>query len=80
MRSAIPIPTRRQALEQARRSPGFKGICAQCGCTENNACTGQGFLGDETCSWANKQQTLCTNPDCLRNAGDLDPSLPDGGR
>lgn len=64
----IPIPTRRQALEQARRQPGFKGICAQCGCTELNACTGQGFLEDETCSWANKEQTLCTNPECREKA------------
>jgi hypothetical protein len=66
--SPIPIPTRRQALEQVRRCPGFKGICRMCGCTERNACTDQGMMGDETCGWANKEQTLCTNYDCLRKA------------
>lgn len=66
--TAIPIPTRRQALEQVKRSPGFKGICRICGCTERNACTGQGLLRDETCGWANKEQTLCSNFDCVQRA------------
>lgn len=63
-RSAIPIPTRRQALEQVRRSPGFMGICAECGCTEHNACLIRG-IEMRPCSWANPEQTLCTNPDCI---------------
>jgi hypothetical protein len=68
MRTCVPPPTRGQALEQLRRAPDTKGICRECGCTENNACIGQGILGDETCGWANQDQTLCTNPDCLEKA------------
>lgn len=64
--AAIPIPTRRQALEQARRSPGFKGICRHCGCTEHNACVIEDILGDPIgCSWYNPEQTCCTNPECI---------------
>lgn len=63
--SAIPIPTRRQALEQARRSPGFKGICRHCGCTENNACILDDFIGTTTCGWYNREQTCCKNPKCI---------------
>lgn len=68
MMSAIPVPTRRQALEQARRSPGFRGICAQCGCTEHNACMLETFDGLEPCWWANAEETLCSNRDCLEKA------------
>lgn len=63
----IPLD-KREALALAHRNPGFRGICAECGCTEMNACTGLGFLEDETCSWANEEQTLCTNPDCQKKA------------
>lgn len=36
-----------------------KGTCQVCGCTEKTPCD---FTGDdETCSWANKELTLCTN-------------------
>lgn len=61
MRIPIPVPTRRQALEQARRDPNYPGICHECGCTEYNPCITRG----EPCGWANKRQTLCTAPACL---------------
>ena len=60
----IPLD-RSAALNIARRYPGYRGICRQCGCSEFNACTGLGFLGDENCSWANAEQTLCSNSECL---------------
>jgi len=60
----IPLD-RSAALELAKRKPGYRGICKHCGCSEFNACTGLGFLGDETCSWANAEQTVCSNPECL---------------
>jgi len=63
----IPLD-RHEALELARKHPGYRGICAQCGCSTLNACTGLGFLGDENCGWENREQTLCTNPDCLKKA------------
>lgn len=65
---------RRLDLKFAKRYPSTKGICRQCGCTENNACTGLGFLEDETCSWANKERTLCTNPRCLSKSASKAPA------
>lgn len=35
------------------------GYCRHCGCSQDNAC-------EPPCSWANPQQTVCTNPKCLR--------------
>lgn len=64
----VPIPTRKEALDLARRSPGIAGICAQCGCTPLNACRGLGFMEEENCAWANRERTLCTNPRCLAKA------------
>lgn len=61
-------PTRKQALEQVRRDPKTRGVCHQCGCTEYNACTGEGFFGDETCSWFNKEKTLCSKFACIQKA------------
>jgi hypothetical protein len=56
---AIPVPTRRQALEQVKRAPQASGgICAVCGCTEFNACIND--QNGQACSWANPEQTLCT--------------------
>jgi hypothetical protein len=63
----IPLD-RTKALELARQRPGYRGICAQCGCSDFNACTGLGFLEDESCSWANHKQTLCSNPECITKA------------
>jgi hypothetical protein len=37
------------------------GVCFVCGCSEFDPCP-------EGCGWANAQQTLCTNPICLRTA------------
>lgn len=65
MINAIPPPTRRQALEQVRRSPGFPGICRICGCTENNACVN---MFDEPCGWADRSRTLCNTLECLNEA------------
>jgi hypothetical protein len=62
--SAVPVPSRRAALEQVKRSPGFPGICEECGCTERNACTAPGGW---KCGWANEGRTLCTNPACLQS-------------
>jgi hypothetical protein len=52
-----------------------KGVCRYCGCTEDRPCRylphpenppgGQPVL---TCKWADKSQTLCTNPACLAKA------------
>ena len=72
------IPTRSQALRVAKAVLGFRGICAQCGCTERNACTDQGFF-EETCAWANKEQTLCSNAECVKAANQpvgYNPSKP----
>lgn len=61
MRSPIPVPTRRQALEQVKRDPTYRGICHECGCTEPNPC----ITGGEPCGWANHEQTLCDAPACI---------------
>jgi hypothetical protein len=52
-----------------------KGVCRICGCTELKPCqmvpnpdaplAGQPKV---TCAWADKTQTLCTNPRCLEKA------------
>jgi hypothetical protein len=57
---------------------GAKGVCRYCGCTEHKPCWylphpekppgGQPVL---TCKWADKSQTLCTNPACLANAKEV---------
>jgi hypothetical protein len=75
----IPLD-KREALILAQREPGFRGICAECGCTEMNACTGQGILGDETCSWANQEQTLCSNPECLKKNKERQANTTSRGR
>jgi len=38
------------------------GVCRFCGCSESDACR---FDGGGNCSWANDEETVCTNPDCL---------------
>lgn len=44
--------------EDVEDESGESGVCRFCGCTEDDACEG-------TCSWANEEQTVCTNPECL---------------
>lgn len=41
------------------------GTCRHCACTDGKHC--QIYSGGEMCecSWANRERTLCTNPDCL---------------
>jgi hypothetical protein len=45
------------------------GVCFVCGCTDDTPCM---ILVAENCvkpcSWANKERTLCDNPDCLAEA------------
>jgi hypothetical protein len=53
------------------------GKCYICGCTDGKPCrmlpdpdapiAGQKIVN---CAWADKSRTLCTNPKCLRQAGD----------
>jgi ParB/RepB/Spo0J family partition protein len=38
-----------------------RGVCKFCGCCEGDACDLDGAF----CSWANDEQTVCSNPDCL---------------
>ena len=57
------VPENSIALDIAKRFPGIAGICAQCGCTEFNPCVDWRL---ETCAWANKEQTLCSNAECLK--------------
>jgi hypothetical protein len=40
------------------RPPVQRGVCAKCGCTEDDACDVNGY-GDP-CAWVNKEQTLCS--------------------
>jgi len=51
-----------------------RGICRYCRCTENNACivsvkiqrSNPAIKAQTTCSWINKQQTICSAPRCVR--------------
>ena len=52
---------REEIHEQRARGKPRPGVCRVCGCTELKACG----LGLETCSWGNKERTLCSNPACL---------------
>jgi ParB family transcriptional regulator, chromosome partitioning protein len=40
-----------------------RGVCRVCGCTESTPCAGG-------CAWADKTETLCTNPNCLKSVRD----------
>lgn len=44
--------------EDVEDESGEPGECRYCGCTEDDPCPGG-------CSWANAEETVCTNPDCL---------------
>ena len=60
----------RRVLRPVRR----RGICRYCRCTENNACRitlraarrNPALKASITCSWLNDEQTVCTNPQCVR--------------
>lgn len=48
------------------------GVCRFCGCTETTACEVQVDVDEATgtpimepCGWADKEGTLCSNPQCL---------------
>lgn len=47
-----------------------RGVCIACGCSEFDPCllTTNPFGPPTPCSWANREQTLCTNPECLVQA------------
>lgn len=69
-------PKRRLESKEKRRQPEpERGQCRHCGCTENQPCA-LWMMGLDmacnlsvgprtTCAWANKRQTVCTNPGCL---------------
>jgi len=40
------------------------GRCQFCRCTDDHACD----LGFDTCAWANRDYTVCSNPKCLQKA------------
>jgi hypothetical protein len=59
----------RRVLRPAPR----RGVCRYCRCTDTNACvitirahTKPPCTKSITCSWINKQQTVCSAPSCLR--------------
>jgi len=55
------------AEKTAEAKKPVPGVCRICGCTETTPCLGINIAG-EACAWADRSQTLCTNPDCLRQA------------
>lgn len=62
----VPIPNRRQALNQVARVLSQtgkypRGICRFCGCTDDNACISK---ESAPCSWLDQEQTVCTAPYC----------------
>jgi DNA-binding XRE family transcriptional regulator len=40
-------------VKKAKKPAAVRGVCRQCGCTDNRACQGG-------CGWANDAHTLCT--------------------
>lgn len=42
---------------------GEPGECRFCGCTDDDGCR---LEAGQNCSWANEEETVCTNPDCLQ--------------
>lgn len=64
------ILTRAETLELARAFPGYFGICAQCGCTDGDACVESHDVGItwRLCHWANIEHTLCDAAQCLAAA------------
>jgi hypothetical protein len=44
------------------------GRCRVCGCTRIAACDVVTDYGSRACGWADDEQTLCDNPDCIAEA------------
>jgi hypothetical protein len=42
------------------------GVCRICECTGDSCRLREG--GDERCVWVDRFRTLCSNPDCIREA------------
>lgn len=61
-----PVAVRESLEEIELRRMAFmapkSGRCMNCGCTETTACQ----TDDGPCHWMNPEQTLCSNPDCIR--------------
>jgi hypothetical protein len=64
------ILTRAETLGLARAFPGYYGICAQCGCTEGDACVESHDVGItwRLCHWATHDHALCDAAACLAAA------------
>lgn len=56
--------------EEAKNPKPKRGTCRICGCTETTPCMTPG--GPCAWAWADKTQTLCSNPNCIRKAAGLD--------
>jgi ParB/RepB/Spo0J family partition protein len=58
------------AVQTSAVRPPKAGTCRFCQCVEAHACVLQHGKGKTpvTCKWADKSKTLCTNPDCLKQA------------
>jgi hypothetical protein len=74
MRREVKMMTRAEALDLAKRQPGIGGICAQCGCTEGDACIESHDVGItwRLCHWANVEHTLCDSAACLSRAANAE--------
>ena len=63
-------PVEKVIADRLARRDGKKdqaGTCRICGCTHEDPCNVEELGG--SCSWANAEQTLCNNPECLEEAG-----------
>ena len=67
------VPVEKVIADRLARREGKKdqpGTCRVCGCTHEDPCNVPELGG--SCSWANAEQTLCNNPECLEEAGQGD--------
>jgi ParB/RepB/Spo0J family partition protein len=67
------VPVEKVIADRLARRKGKKdqpGTCRVCGCTHEDPCNVPELGG--SCSWANTEQTLCNNPECLEEAGQGD--------
>jgi ParB/RepB/Spo0J family partition protein len=55
-------PAEDEDEDDAKELEDESGVCKFCDCSEEDACRLEGGVN---CSWANEEQTVCTNPDCL---------------
>lgn len=56
---------RREVVAGLKPKAAAAGTCRYCRCTMKHACH---LGGKKTCSWADATKTLCTNPECLKQA------------